>query len=611
MPRLLVQSLITSAFLLLAPAVPFATSAAQSIGADSALNACVEHDTTAAWRQISAAWENESGQHWSNDPLRRQLLALGKADQAVRSGPGLSDSLHDSGFIRRMQVRDSLDAAALREIIARYGWPTRSLVGAKGTSAAFLIAQHNDSLQPEALRLMRALPAGEVSRSDLALLEDRVRVNQGKPQLYGSQLKDSKDGKSLVFDPIDDVEHFDARRASVGLQPLPLYICFMHAVSGRDIQDPRPHAVHSNLSPQRRITLNWGVDTTDAITDGWGDYSWHGPVPEILRNWITYLRTDSAGRAALWSPSERKRWPLFDIAGTMSDPGFAAPATITMVQPSPAGATDSYVVKTLYAAADSSRAVRAFFVERVYAVRENGRWVFANALPRLTRDWPHYQIGKGMFVVQPGRAFDAAKAAHTVAFADSLADAYAVPRLPDFTYYVTNSEDDMYRATGVDPMFGAQAAAGRALPSDRIIMSGSPEQGEGYTHEVVHAVFAPLARAPTSSAFASEGVASWLGGSLGADFPTMMHNYAEYLRAHPTITLDSVFAGTGRVDRGQRPAAAMLFDMAHAKGGVPAVKMLLAAPTRSLAEIRSAVTSVLSVPWSSVERQWAANILRH
>ncbi|MGI9089717.1 MAG: hypothetical protein ACR2GG_01295, partial [Gemmatimonadaceae bacterium] len=318
------------------------------------------------------------------------------------------------------------------------------------------------------------------------------------------------------------------------------------------------------------MTLNFGVDTTSAITDGWGDYSWHGPVPEIVRNWVTYLRADSAGRAALWSPSERKRYPLFDIAGTMSDPGFTAPATITMVQPSPVGATDSYVVKTLYAVADSSKAVRALFVERVYAVREGGRWVFANALPRLTRNWPHHQIGKGMFVVQPSRAFDRMKAAHTVLFADSLADAYSIPRLPDFTYYVTNSEDDMYRATGVDPMFGAQAAAGRALPSDRIIMSGSPEQGEGYTHELVHAVFAPLTPTSTSSAFASEGVASWLGGSLGADFPAMMHKYAAYLRAHPAVTLDSVFASGGRMDRGQRPAAAMLFEMAHAKGGVPA-----------------------------------------
>lgn len=363
-------------------------------------------------------------------------------------------------------------------------------------------------------------------------------------------------------------------------------------------------------TPHRRVTLNFGVDTTNMITDGWGDYAWHGPVPEIVRKWITYLRADSAGRAALWSPSERKRWAQFDIGDVMSNPGFAAPATIAMVQQSPAGSADSYVIKTLYAQGDSSRTVHAFAVERVYAIHENGSWVFANALPRLTRDWPHYGIGRGMFVVQPGRVFDRSKAAHTVAFADSLADAYAIPRLPDFTYYVTNSEDDMYRAAGVDPMFGAQAAGGRSLSADRIIMSGSPEQGEGYVHEVVHTVFAPLTPARGSLGFASEGVASWLGGSLGTSFPKMMHNYAMYLRAHPTVTLDSVFT-EGLPDRGQRPAAAMLFEMAHARGGVPAVRALYTAPTGSFAEIRTATATVLGMSWDKVQRRWRANVLRY
>lgn len=224
-------------FVLLVVAAPAVLSAQRTL-ADSAATACMEHDTATAWRRASAEWQNESGQHWSNDSLRQQLIALGRADQAVRTGPALLDSVRDSHFVRRMHSRDSADAAALRGIIARYGWPTRSMVGASGADVAFLIAQHNDSLQPEALRLMRALPAGEVKASNMALLEDRVRVNEGKPQIYGTQLRDSKDGKSLLFDPIEDIEHLDARRTSVGLQPLPLYICIMRGVSGRQVQDP-------------------------------------------------------------------------------------------------------------------------------------------------------------------------------------------------------------------------------------------------------------------------------------------------------------------------------------------------------------------------------------
>lgn len=46
------------------------------------------------------------------------------------------------------------------------------MVGAAAANAAFLIVQHNGSLQHEMLRLMLTRPAGELSSADLAMLED-------------------------------------------------------------------------------------------------------------------------------------------------------------------------------------------------------------------------------------------------------------------------------------------------------------------------------------------------------------------------------------------------------------------------------------------------------
>jgi hypothetical protein len=367
---------------------------------------------------------------------------------------------------------------------------------------------------------------------------------------------------------------------------------------------------------QRRVSLKVGLDTTQAAikaaTAGLGgDWKWREPVPEIVRNWITYLQADSAGRAALWSPTERQRWPEYDIAGIMSDVGFPIPATIVSVQPSSVGSTDSYVIKTVYARAGLTRAVDPYFVSRVYAVREDGRWVFANALPRLTRDWPSYTIGKGTFVVQPGRRFDRERATHTVAFVDSLADAYNVPRLRDFTYYVTNSEEDLYRITGLDPLFvGGDGRAGRGWAANRIVISASLKQGEGYTHELVHMVLGQLPKTQRGSVIADEGIATWLGGSMDHDFPSLMYHYAEYLQTHPAVTLDSVVAATDP-DRGLRPGAAMLFAMVHAHGGIPAVKALFAAPGRTLPEIQTALTKILGVSWSDVQQSWMKNILAY
>jgi hypothetical protein len=63
---------------------------------------------------------------------------------------------------------------------------------------------------------------GELSRQQYALLTDRVLLAQGKKQRYGSQVE-VKDGQSVPL-PLDDAEHVDARRATMGLEPLADYL---------------------------------------------------------------------------------------------------------------------------------------------------------------------------------------------------------------------------------------------------------------------------------------------------------------------------------------------------------------------------------------------------
>ena len=94
----------------------------------------------------------------------------------------------------------------MKQIVAQYGWPGRSLVGNDGAGAAWLLVQHATSDAPfmeHCLSLMQAAPAGEVSASNIAYLEDRVRIRQGKPQRDGTQFKQGADGH-LVPDAIED-----------------------------------------------------------------------------------------------------------------------------------------------------------------------------------------------------------------------------------------------------------------------------------------------------------------------------------------------------------------------------------------------------------------------
>lgn len=152
-----------------------------------------------------------------------------KSDQEIRrlisekypSGRGIEPE--DAA---RWEEIDSANTARLEEIIEARGWPGKSLVGEDGASAAFLIAQHADrdpDFQRRTLKLMEAAAAaGEANPRHLAYLTDRVRVKDGLPQVYGTQMTIA-DGVPVPH-PIEDEANVDKRRAEVGLEPLSEYI---------------------------------------------------------------------------------------------------------------------------------------------------------------------------------------------------------------------------------------------------------------------------------------------------------------------------------------------------------------------------------------------------
>lgn len=156
------------------------------------------------------------------DPvLRDELLAMLAADQADRATAEPPD-------LRAEQSRTD----RLAQVVAERGWPTRTLVGGDGATAAWAIAQHSDldpEFQARALELMRAATAaGEADPGELAYLVDRVAANAGRPQTYGTQAG-CADGTPQPA-PIAEPERVDARRAEAGLPPLAEYLAELASV---------------------------------------------------------------------------------------------------------------------------------------------------------------------------------------------------------------------------------------------------------------------------------------------------------------------------------------------------------------------------------------------
>ncbi len=142
------------------------------------------------------------------------VLKMYHDDQAMRWANASDSEIWDEHM-------DRSHAQQLEPIIAGIGWLTVSKVGESASRAAALLVRHFDhnvTLQKMCLDLMKSCPRGEVDLNDVAHLEDRIRVNLGRPQIYGTQFHEI-DGKDVPR-PIWNPEQVDKRRKAMGLPTL-------------------------------------------------------------------------------------------------------------------------------------------------------------------------------------------------------------------------------------------------------------------------------------------------------------------------------------------------------------------------------------------------------
>jgi len=153
--------------------------------------------------------------------LHDELIAMRDADQAIRKR-ALADR-DNKALTEEWKATDAKNLARVKEIFAKYGWPTLAMVGKDGVSAMWILSQHGDAefLHRVLPSMEKAVRKGELAGGLYATSFDRVRVQDKKKQLYGSQF-DTNDGKCEPL-PIEDPEHVDQRRKEIGLGPLSEY----------------------------------------------------------------------------------------------------------------------------------------------------------------------------------------------------------------------------------------------------------------------------------------------------------------------------------------------------------------------------------------------------
>lgn len=162
-----------------------------------------------------------------DDALLEELQRRIDRDQDARNQAMLAPA--DPALAAAMGDVDRDNTAWLKSYLDAHGWPGYDKVGRSGSMGFFLLAQHADhdpAFQEQVLGMLQyAVERGQASGIHLAYLTDRVRIAQGKPQLYGTQFH-SVEGVPQP-QPIEDPEHVEARRAALGMPPLAEYTANM------------------------------------------------------------------------------------------------------------------------------------------------------------------------------------------------------------------------------------------------------------------------------------------------------------------------------------------------------------------------------------------------
>lgn len=159
-----------------------------------------------------------------NKPLRSKLKNMMKKDQEIRykylnarkAVP--SDTNLINTLAKEMAKIDRMNVKEVCKILDSCGWVGKEQIG-DACNALWIIIQHSNlNIQKKYLPFIReATKKGDISHSQLAMLEDRINVWSGLPQKYGSQIIKGN------IAPLLDTLKVDEWRKEVGLPPLSEY----------------------------------------------------------------------------------------------------------------------------------------------------------------------------------------------------------------------------------------------------------------------------------------------------------------------------------------------------------------------------------------------------
>ena len=144
---------------------------------------------------------------------RRALIPVDFSDLPEAERQAANDALWAP-----VTAMDKQLTAKLLKMVPPKGWFLQSVYGRQGAGAAFLIIQHSELEHwRRFVPILEPLVAtGEVEGQSYGLMYDRLAINEGRPQRYGTQMT-CVDGRWVIDrENLEDPENAEARRRAMG-----------------------------------------------------------------------------------------------------------------------------------------------------------------------------------------------------------------------------------------------------------------------------------------------------------------------------------------------------------------------------------------------------------
>lgn len=175
--------------------------------------------------QINAGLKEELARIHESDQKYRRYLGRVNRDLAFRDSLIIAWDTDENNLTREIWNRqlenDSINLIRVTEIINKYGYPGKSLVGEEESTAVWYVIQHApvEIIKKYLPIIKEAAHNNELPARLVGMMEDRMLMYQGKEQIYGTQGSriTLKSGDYLwIIWPIKDPENVNKRRKEIG-----------------------------------------------------------------------------------------------------------------------------------------------------------------------------------------------------------------------------------------------------------------------------------------------------------------------------------------------------------------------------------------------------------